>query len=316
MSLVHHNPAAMSTPSVLTSVHEGENGSTSGRILYRLPRRSSNPTARSKTRRYVIHTLLALAAASLLLLLTHIYNATSTGPGVKVPLFPPTLGIDRHHAKFRWADIVPSRELEWHLCYEDEFDCARVDMPLDWQQPTEEHRVILAVIRLRAAVAPTSPDYRGPLFFNPGGPGGSGVWAMLDRGRRIQAVAGRNHDLIGFDPRGVGASLPRIDCWRSAEQRYLWELQEVGVVDAHPGLVNDAFVRAAAYSDVCQGAMESSRLLSHIGTPSHARDLLELLHLTGYEKLRFWGFSYGTILGGYFAAMYPSRVERLVSDGQ
>ena len=27
-----------------------------------------------------------------------------------------------------WTDIQPSRNLEWHKCYEDKFDCARLDV--------------------------------------------------------------------------------------------------------------------------------------------------------------------------------------------
>ncbi|KAI1372506.1 alpha/beta-hydrolase [Hypoxylon crocopeplum] len=215
---------------------------------------------------------------------------------------------------WKWSDIEPSRTLRWHRCYDDTYDCARLDVPMDWLDPSDDprERVVLAVIRIRATKL---DDYKGPIFFNPGGPGGSGVYALTDRGALLQTIAGKNHDIISFDPRGIGASLPRVDCWDSQEKSRLWELQNVGVVDAHPGVVFDAFARATALSQVCEQKMNSSGLLSHISTASHARDLLEILHQTGQEKLKYWGFSYGTILGGVFAAMYPDKVERLVSDG-
>lgn len=61
--------------------------------------------------------------------------------------------------------------------------------------------------------------------------------------------------------------------------------------------------------------MNASKLLSHLSTATAARDMLAILQAAGHEKLRYWGFSYGTILGGVFAGLYPERVDRLVSDG-
>ena len=217
---------------------------------------------------------------------------------------------------FAWADIPASRSLAWYHCYHG-LDCARLDVPMDWQDPSDEERVVLAVIRLRAATDSPLGDYRGPVIFNPGGPGGSGVWALLNHGRELQVIVGDNHDIVSFDPRGVGASMPRIDCWRTAQDRALWELQDAGVMDAHPGVLYDAFARAVAFSGMCDEMLgQEGGILRHSSTAYHARDMLEILEQMGETKIKYWGFSYGTVLGGTFAAMYPERVERMVNDGK
>lgn len=116
----------------------------------------------------------------------------------------------------------------------------------------------------------------------------------------------------------VGASVPRLDCWEAAQKRHDWNLQAITVVDSHPGMIFDAIARAEALSRECENNINATTpgLLEHISTASHARDMLEMTHKAGYDKLSYWGFSYGTILGGTFAAMFPEHVERLVSDGE
>lgn len=213
---------------------------------------------------------------------------------------------------FSWKSIPPSRTLKWHSCFDGEYDCARLDVPVDWLDPQEDDRVVLAIARLRATDA---TDYKGPVIFNPGGPGGSGIWSLKDHGKHLQTIVGRNHDIVTFDPRGVGASVPRIECWDSTQKRHNWAMQETPVIDSHPGVLYDAWARAAAFSMACEQSHNASGLLRHIGTASHARDMLEILNQMGEDKLQYWGFSYGTILGGAFAALYPDNVGRLVSDG-
>ncbi|KAK8134814.1 alpha/beta-hydrolase [Apiospora sp. TS-2023a] len=242
----------------------------------------------------------------------------SLGSNVKVQLGP-----TQPPQEWKWADIQPSRDLEWHKCYANKFDCARLDnrwligiskVPLDWQEPSDEERVVLAVIRSKAK---TQQDYKGPVFVNPGGPGGSGVSWVLEQGDELQTIVGDNHDILSWDPRGIGVSVPNVECWGSSWKRHDWSLRKTGVADAYPGVVHDAFAQAEGLSRQCEAYTNKTapNLLRHISTSYHARDMLEISRKVGYDKVRYWGISYGTILGGTFASLFPDHVERLVSDG-
>lgn len=269
-----------------------------------------------------------LAAAGLIFLSFTVHHSARPDEKVYDIIDDDNANTQSLTSDFSWSSIPPSRTLRWHPCFDDgKFDCARLDLPKDWLDPSDDDRVILAIARLPASSSSNNEDYRGPVFFNPGGPGGSGIWSLRDHGAYLQTIIGTNHDLISFDPRGIGASIPRIECWGAAEKRHNWALQKTPVIDAYPGAFYDAWARASAFSQACEerhatrtsssssSEEEESNLLQHIGTPSHARDLLAILDLLGENKLRYWGFSYGTILGGTFAALYPDRVGRLVSDG-
>ncbi|KAH8587687.1 TAP-like protein-domain-containing protein [Bisporella sp. PMI_857] len=225
-----------------------------------------------------------------------------------------------------WWSITPTTDLVWHNCYE-KYDCAKLDVPLDWIDPSDELRASIAIIRYNAT---DRENYRGPVFINPGGPGGSGVWFVKRLAPYYQMVVGKNHDIISFDPRGVGISTPRIDCWESDENARIWEMKDVEVIDAHQGTLYDAYAHASAFSKQCAsmigGGNRTSTLLSDrslaeagpgrfVSTASVARDMLEIMEKAGQKKLRYWGFSYGTVLGTTFATMFPDRIDRMVNDG-
>lgn len=54
----------------------------------------------------------------------------------------------------------------------------------------------------------------------------------------------------------------------------------------------------------------------HCDHPFSSKSILEKTKWRkGEEKLLFWGFSYGTLLGATFAALQPHRVERVIIDG-
>ena len=91
-------------------------------------------------------------------------------------------------------------------------------------------------------------------------------------------------------------------------------MQSPGLPTAFGGIEGELYARAMAYSQLCEKNVRKTGLLEHSGTSYIARDMLEIVNQGEHKNLRYWGFSYGTVIGGTFAAMFPDRVERLLSD--
>jgi pimeloyl-ACP methyl ester carboxylesterase len=196
--------------------------------------------------------------------------------------------------------------LDWQDCA-DGFECATARVPLDYDKPTGR-TIELALIRLPA----TDPSRRiGSLFVNPGGPGNSGVQFVRESGKTVYPADVRaRFDIVGMDPRGIGASTP-VRCFDTAADKE----QFFAGYNAIP--INDAELTAAANLAADLGRRCQARsgwLLPHLSTANVARDLDLLRQAVGDAKLSFVGYSYGTYLGATYANLFPSRVRALVLD--
>ncbi|TXK18436.1 alpha/beta hydrolase [Homoserinibacter sp. GY 40078] len=196
--------------------------------------------------------------------------------------------------------------LSWRGCG-DGMQCTSVTAPLDWSNP-EGDTLELALIRQYA----TGGSPRGSLLVNPGGPGGSGVDFIRDSvdfatSERLQ----REYTIVGFDPRGVGASTA-VTCGDDAVlDDYIY-----GVVPEERG--SDAWFdeterRNAEFGAECLA--DTGELLGLVDTRSAARDLDLIRAALGDETLTYLGYSYGTYLGAVYAELFPDRAGRLVLDG-
>ena len=181
-----------------------------------------------------------------------------------------------------------------------------MEVPADYRDPAAGS-LNIAVNLHRAA----SPDERiGYLLVNPGGPGGSGLDLVRTIGSGFPAFAQElveRFDIVGFDPRGVGASEPDFACGGPGEQLDLR-------LTIDPPVDTPAEIAAGeAAANLCIESMGPVGGLLH--TAYVARDMDEIRKALGAEQISYLGYSYGSTLGVWYATLFPGSVRAMVIDG-
>jgi pimeloyl-ACP methyl ester carboxylesterase len=175
-------------------------------------------------------------------------------------------------------------------------------VPVDSGKPNGR-QFLLAVSRV-----PATGKKKGSLFFNPGGPGGSGTATISTLASRFPASVRARFDIVTWDPRGVGATLPAL---KSCPRPNL-VLPANGIVN-WPAARSQAAASVKAANEACE--RNNAKYLAHVGTNNVVRDLHALRAAVGDKKLTYWGISYGTRVGYVYALRYPERVRAIVLDG-
>ncbi len=202
-------------------------------------------------------------------------------------------------------EIKPAgdNELAWFECALN-IECLTIAVPADYRDARAGTIDIFVDVHWA-----TSPEKRiGYLFFNPGGPGGSGVQfvANTEYGLFTDEIIER-FDIIGFDPRGVGFSEPEFACGDPGEQLAL-RLAVEGSADTPEEI---AVGEAAA--NLCIESMGPAGGLLH--SEYVARDMDEIRQILGAEQISYFGYSYGSTLGVWYATLFPDSVRAMVVDG-
>ncbi|KIM37584.1 hypothetical protein M413DRAFT_448385 [Hebeloma cylindrosporum] len=214
---------------------------------------------------------------------------------------------------FDWGSIPGSDNLTWVDCYSPPTQCSRLNAPMNYSNPSAGS-FSLALIRIPSTLSGTA-NYRGPVIFNPGGQGGSGVEGILELGSQLAQVIGPEFDLVGFDPRGVANSSPRFSFFKSDAERAAFDFGPHATdPTAAPNVLPSQWANFQALGRLAKDR-DTAGVLAHVSTDNVARDMLRIVEAHGGTKLRYWGISYGSILGATFAAMFPEKVERLIIDG-
>ncbi|RKN38376.1 alpha/beta hydrolase [Streptomyces hoynatensis] len=189
----------------------------------------------------------------------------------------------------------------------EEWECATLTVPLDWDAP-EGETIPIALIRERTT-APEA-DRIGSLVFNFGGPGGSGVATLPPAAEEYGELRAGGYDLVSFDPRGVGESAGVVcldDAATDAQNQELTGVPDTPEEEALSERQDEEYIAA------CEA--NSGELLPHVTTANTARDMDLLRHVLGDERLNYFGISYGTKLGAVYAHLFPGNVGHTVLDG-
>lgn len=194
-----------------------------------------------------------------------------------------------------------TQRLQWSPAPDqDQVEYATIEVPRDYADPGGE-RISLALSRRRA----TDPARRrGILLAVNGGPGGDWGGGRDLPGRYAGTPLHEVYDLIGFDPRGTGASTPL----------YAEVTVPAVPMDSRPpdssfeAIAEDMRLREQA----C--ARAGGTLRPHISTRNTARDMDVIRAVLGEERISFVGYAYGAYVGAVYGSLFPGGLDRLVLD--
>lgn len=144
----------------------------------------------------------------------------------------------------------------------------------------------------------------GTILINAGGPGGSSTQMALLLADQLVSFFGPTYDILGFDPRGVGATTPRAHCFdtpQQADQFNLIDLTSGYTLRTDDYSIPMARAKDQALSAACAkklggngkeevgGSVEDWGAGRFMDTASVATDMLNIVQKLGQEKVNYYG---------------------------
>ncbi|KHN94668.1 protease [Metarhizium album ARSEF 1941] len=209
--------------------------------------------------------------------------------------------------------------------------CGFIDVPLDYTNKSDKRISRLAVTKyqvsglaLRHPKSRHDKPRRGAgtksertIVIEPGGPGGSGTSMAWRSSEAIsQRLSGGKYDVLGWDPRGVNASLPAISCFPYDVDRDHWSVRMSEYRETSPSpRAQLEFFDAMSDSvfNACKQIYQD--IPRFVSTAFVARDLEQIRLALGEDALTGYLVSYGTGIGQTYANMFPDSVGRMILDG-
>jgi pimeloyl-ACP methyl ester carboxylesterase len=208
------------------------------------------------------------------------------------------------------GSIIPAHStLQWHRCsgqlaQEGARECTMLSVPLNYADPGGRH--ISLALDMIPATAPRSQQ-QGILLVNPGGPGASGLPLAAYIAQGLTPGVAADYDIVGFDPRGVGSSVPALSC-----DPGFFSGPRPNYIPASAAAEQVLISRAKMYATDCE--QKFGWLLPYMTTQDVARDMDAIRAAFGVSKINYYAFSYGTYIGQVYATLFPGRIRRMVLD--
>jgi len=168
----------------------------------------------------------------------------------------------------------------------------------------------LGVVRLRT----TAENPGAPIIVGTGGPGGDGLLFLNSAyGTSVNlpalyAPVLADRDLVYFTQRGTKGAKPELYCPEFDAVGY--NAARNGWSQAEREAQYAATVQACADAFVAQGVDFSAYT-----SDENAADINDLRLALGYDKIIYYGQSYGTLLGQFFMRNFPETLEAVILDG-
>ena len=188
------------------------------------------------------------------------------------------------------------------------FDCGHVVVP-EFHDGRSENFLTLGAIRLRS----TSDQPKEPVFFGAGGPGSSAftlldVGVLTDKdGYYAQLLA--NHDLVFFSQRGTAYSEPHLVCFA------VNDISDKYFAGEYEGWSELEQEKLALYKSCYDDFVSSGVNFEAFNSLENASDINTIRQLLGYDRIIYYGESYGTLLGQHLMREYPETLAAVVLDG-
>ncbi|MFC4761643.1 alpha/beta hydrolase [Dyella koreensis] len=234
---------------------------------------------------------------------------------------------------------VPS--IAWESCEKytynwfelgDRMLCGKVAVPVDYDHP-DAGTMQVSVIKIAAS---RSDRHRGVIVVNPGGPGALtgltfaqdvfGFWSAGDPNNPAGALLKQiteDYDIVGFLPRGTGTSEALVGSGDTAEVSGPGDY----ALNCHSDQTIPDFIdpddrssanivrmqdKARVIANGCQGVSRAQA--AYVNTERTVRDIDVIRQALKEECINFYGTSYGTWMGAWYAILFPGHTDRLVLD--